>query len=184
MEFNVVSYGFKSCGIIATDVASFDGDSYLRIDLTNQPVIATEDRLHFRFKTIQSDGLIIYSHGFQGDIFVVQLLNSILLVTVGLGGGRATTVRAGSAADDGVWHAVSVARMEYRLEVWYDGVAQVLDLEHGYYKLNLEQELFVGGMLHLRKPFIKVRQVFLQYQLIDSFIHSFIHSLVDLIDID
>jgi Laminin G domain len=139
-------------------VASFDGDSYLRIDLTFQPIISVEDRLHFRFKTIHSDGLLVYSHGFQGDVFVVQFVKSQLLVTIGLGGGRTEIIKCGSAVDDGIWHSLSIARSERRLETWLDGVAQVTELENGYYKMNLEGEFFIGGMNYLRKPFVMVRQ--------------------------
>ncbi|OWA52159.1 putative Neurexin-4 [Hypsibius exemplaris] len=139
----------------ATDIASFDGQSYIRIDLTFQPIISVVDRLHFRFKTIESEGLLIYSHGYQGDIFAVQLVRSSLILTIGLGGGKNTIVKLGSAVDDGVWHSVSIAREEYQLEAWLDGVPQVTEMEHGYFRINLERELFIGGMLNLQQPFVK-----------------------------
>ena len=140
----------------ATDVASFDGRSYVKIDLTLMPIIAVEDRTHFRFKTVKSEGLMLYSHGFQGDIFVIQMVKSRLLLSIGLGENKMKVIKCGSALDDGLWHSMSIVREERRVEVRLDGVSQMVVLENGYYKMNLDDAYFVGGIDHLQRPFVVV----------------------------
>lgn len=120
------------------------------------PIIAVAERTHFRFKTVKSDGLMLYSHGFQGDIFVVQIAKSRLLLTIGLGENKMRVVRCGSALDDGMWHSLSIVREERRLEVRLDGVSQLVTLEYGYHKMNLDSAYYVGGIDNPQKPFVIV----------------------------
>ncbi|OWA52160.1 Neurexin-4 [Hypsibius exemplaris] len=85
----------------ATDIASFDGQSYIRIDLTFQPIISVVDRLHFRFKTIESEGCsftpwISRRHFCGATRAIVPDFDDRL------GGGKNTIVKLGSAVDDGV----------------------------------------------------------------------------------
>lgn len=127
--------------VAETDVASFDGNGYIRIDLSNNPITASEDRMHFRFRTVRPNGLLVYSRGSQGDILIVQLLKSRLYFTIGLGGGITDTLWGGAALDDGLWHSVRILRDERQVQLLVDRITQSKVLSGGYYKLNLEREV-------------------------------------------
>ncbi|XP_055330929.1 neurexin-4-like [Paramacrobiotus metropolitanus] len=143
-----------------SDMAHFDGSGYIRIDLAFNPIAAVEDSLHFRFKTVQPDGLLVFSEGSQGDILLLQLVRSRLYLTMGLGGGYRDTLPGGSALDDGLWHTVRVIRDEKHLKFIVDNILQTQILSGGYYKLNLENQIFIGGMDNLRKYGVQARTNF------------------------
>ena len=63
----------------------FDGNAFVEKDLNHHQVHSYRDKIQFRFRTDRADGVLLYSHGAQGDIFAVQLVKDKLQLLVDLG---------------------------------------------------------------------------------------------------
>lgn len=56
----------------------FGGKEVITLDLTNRRIAAESNRITFRFKTINSFGMILYSKGTQGDYISIELVQGSL----------------------------------------------------------------------------------------------------------
>lgn len=139
------------------EALQLDGQSYVVMDLSRRPVTSTEDVLRLRFRTNHADGLILYSYGSQRDLFTLQLVHNQLLFTVDLGGeGVVTEVWCGSLLDDNLWHDVQVSRFRRELVFTVDRVVVRQRLKGDSFQLDLNRELYIGGMPNFNQEGIKV----------------------------
>ena len=56
----------------------FAGKEFITYDLTETRIATEQNRITFRFKTINSFGLIFYSKGTQGDYLTIELVEGSL----------------------------------------------------------------------------------------------------------
>ena len=56
----------------------FAGKELITYDLTENRIAAEQNRITFRFRTINSFGLIFYSKGTQGDYLTIELVEGSL----------------------------------------------------------------------------------------------------------
>ena len=61
-----------------TQELEFAGKEFITYDLTEKRVATEQNRITFRFKTINSFGLILYSKGTQGDYVTIELVEGSL----------------------------------------------------------------------------------------------------------
>ncbi|KAL3247876.1 hypothetical protein MRX96_056793 [Rhipicephalus microplus] len=139
------------------EALQLDGKSYVVMDLNRRPVTSTEDTLRLRFRTNHADGLLLYSYGSQRDSFTLQLVHNKLLFSVDLGGeGVVTEVWCGSLLDDNIWHDVQISRFRRELVFTVDRVVVRQRLKGDSFQLDLNRELYIGGMPNFNQEGIKV----------------------------
>lgn len=139
------------------EALQLDGKSYVVMDLNRRPVTSTEDTLRLRFRTNHADGLLFYSYGSQRDLFTLQLVHNKLLFSVDLGGeGVVTEVWCGSLLDDNIWHDVHISRFRRELVFTVDRVVVRQRLKGDSFQLDLNRELYIGGLPNFNQEGIKV----------------------------
>ncbi|XP_077561755.1 neurexin-4 [Haemaphysalis longicornis] len=134
-----------------------DGQSFVVMALGRRPVTSAEDAVRLRFRTNHADGLLLYSRGSQRDLLALQLVHNRLLLSVDLGGeGLLTEVWCGSLLDDNVWHDVQVSRFRRQLVFTVDRVVVRQRLRGDSFQLDLNRELYIGGMANFNQDGVKV----------------------------
>ncbi|KAI1289291.1 Neurexin-4 [Halotydeus destructor] len=134
------------CDYVAESI-NFDGRGYVRFDLTKRPVQSYEELIRFRFRTNFADGHILYSKGTQGDALSLRLEKNKLVLELDLGGeGTVNSISAGSLLDDNLWHEVLLTRVKRDILVTVDRVMVRHHLHGDFVRLDLNHELFIGGV--------------------------------------
>ncbi|XP_077562940.1 neurexin-4-like isoform X2 [Haemaphysalis longicornis] len=135
-----------------------DGQSFVLMDLNRRPVTSTEETLQLRFRTNHEDGLLLYSRGSQHDLLALQLVHGQLLFSIGLGGeeGVVTEVWCGSLLDDNAWHDVQISRLDREFVFTVDSVVVRQMIKGDFFRLDLNRELYIGGIANLNQDGVKV----------------------------
>lgn len=85
----------------------------------------TNGSLEFEFKTVQPNGLLLYTDdGGTYDFFEIKLVEGALRLRYNLGGG-AQIITVGRDLNDDKWHKVHVQRHEDRTYLKVDGISQM-----------------------------------------------------------
>ena len=126
----------------------FDGQSLILMDLKKRPIESSyDDVFRFRFRTNSANGNILYSKGTQGDFMALQMVNNKLVYSLDLGGGGLIeSISAGSLLDDNLWHDVLISRRGRDVLFTVDRVLVRHFLQSDYTRLNLNHDLFIGGI--------------------------------------
>ncbi|RWS30064.1 neurexin-4-like protein, partial [Leptotrombidium deliense] len=139
----------------------FDGNSFVSINIRNQKISSFEDIIRFRFRTNNADGNILYSKGTQGDLLSIRLERNKLVVAIDLGGdGSVNTISAGSLLDDNLWHDVFISRRNRDILITVDRVVVRNRLKGDFFRLDLNHELFIGGLPLKMQQDLNVRENF------------------------
>ena len=105
--------------------------------------------LEFEFKTLQGNGLLLYTDdGGTYDFFEVKLSESSLRLRYNLGGG-AQVITVGQNLGDGRWHKVKIQRSLENTSITVDGfgsnsTSRGTEFEFGKYAGN--SDVYIGGM--------------------------------------
>ncbi|PAA67861.1 hypothetical protein BOX15_Mlig032672g1 [Macrostomum lignano] len=153
-------YGCK----LESYIASFTGSSRIELDLSHG-VQTVNDRIQFRFRTQDTNGLILYASSDQTDHLAVELYQSKLRISINLGRTPSLSgvneVFAGSLLDDNMWHDVLIVREQRMFNISVDRVKVWLELQTEYMHLNLNGAIYLGGMdVFTNKPGLLVRKNF------------------------
>lgn len=143
-----------------SEVLGFDGQSTILLNLRKKQIDAFEDHIQFRFKTPHADASLLFANGDEGDFMAVQLINNKLVYTVSLEGSRTQNVSAGSLLDDNTWHDVSIDRFGRNIIVSVDRVVVRKRLEGEFSRLNLNLDLWIGGLPNIMYNEVGVRTNF------------------------
>ena len=145
----------------SSEVLSFDGQSMILLNLRKKQIDAYEDHVQFRFRTANADASLLFATGDEGDSMAVQLVNNKLIYSVNLGGvGKVQSVSAGSLLDDNTWHDVSIDRYGRSVIMSVDRVVVKEHLDGEFIRLNLDLDLWIGGLPNLIYNSIGVRTNF------------------------
>ncbi|XP_065369844.1 uncharacterized protein SP2353 [Calliphora vicina] len=132
-------------------VPAFNGSSFLRYaPLADSALIWLE--LKVILKPELSDGLILYSGPkHQGDFVALALSNGFVEFTFDLGSGPAV-VRSQYPLSIGQWHTIKVSRTARLAVLKIDQMPEVMTISsNGFWHLSLPENLFVGGVNHVDK---------------------------------
>uniref|UniRef100_A0A1A9W560 Neurexin-4 n=1 Tax=Glossina brevipalpis TaxID=37001 RepID=A0A1A9W560_9MUSC len=124
----------------------FNGAGLVRYNLIQEPIISTRESIRFRFKTAYANGIMLYSRGTQGDYFALQLMDNKMVLNLDLGSGIMTSLSVGSLLDDNVWHDVVISRNRRDIIFSVDRVIVRGRIKGEFSRLNLNRELYVGGV--------------------------------------
>lgn len=129
------------------EVLGFDGQSMILLNLRKKQIDAYEGHLQFRFRTSHADGSLLYATGEEGDTMAIQLLNNKLIYSVNLGGkNEIQNISAGSLLDDNTWHDVSIDRLGRNVVLSVDRVVVKRKLDGDFERLNLNLDMWIGGL--------------------------------------
>lgn len=131
------------------------------MDLNIRPIDASfDDVFRFRFRTNEANGNVLYGRGIQGDLMALQLINNKLLYTIDLGGNILDSISAGSLLDDNLWHDVFISRRGKDLIFSVDRVIVKHKLKSDFSRLNLNHDLYIGGLPGQLTDFVNTKKNF------------------------
>ncbi|KAK3540846.1 hypothetical protein QTP86_002353 [Hemibagrus guttatus] len=119
------------------DVINFDGQAVISYRFKMKKMKILKDVIALKFKTAESDGVILHGEGQQGDYITLELRGGRLVLQINLGSNQYgsilghTSVSSGSLLDDHHWHSVVIER--HRRNVNF-----TLDLHTQHFRTNGE----------------------------------------------
>ncbi|XP_076876738.1 LOW QUALITY PROTEIN: contactin-associated protein-like 5 [Brachyhypopomus gauderio] len=135
-----------------SDVASFDGTSYL---LFRTPGPSTKDLFSMNFKSHHNTGVLMHMEGQHGQTLTLELLKGKLFLHLRKGRGASdgfhTTASLGSLLDDQQWHRVTMEHLRGHVNFTVDKTTQQLQVpEHqSHFEIN---EISFGGVPAVGTP--------------------------------
>uniref|UniRef100_A0A8C6MG30 Contactin associated protein 2 n=1 Tax=Nothobranchius furzeri TaxID=105023 RepID=A0A8C6MG30_NOTFU len=141
------------------DVINFDGQGVISYRFKVQKMKIIKDVIALRFKTSESEGVILHGEGQQGDYITLELRKAKLLLQINLGEHNQygsilghTSVTTGSLLDDNHWHSVMIERYRRNVNFTLNGHTQHFRTNGEFDHLDLDYELSFGGMPYSGKP--------------------------------
>ncbi|XP_047006175.1 contactin-associated protein-like 2 [Ictalurus punctatus] len=134
------------------DVINFDGQGVISYRFKMKKMKILKDVIALKFKTGESDGVILHGEGQQGDYITLELRRGRLLLQINLGSNHYgsilghTSVSSGSLLDDHHWHSVVIERHRRNVNFTLDQHTQHFRTNGEFDHLDLDYELSFGGM--------------------------------------
>uniref|UniRef100_A0A8C4W331 Contactin associated protein 1 n=1 Tax=Gopherus evgoodei TaxID=1825980 RepID=A0A8C4W331_9SAUR len=149
-----------------SDVLYFDGDDAISYRFRGKTVRTSQDVFTFSFKTMEREGLLMHGEGSQGDYITVELKQAQLVLHISLGDSPLyssqghTTVTVGSLLDDQHWHSLRIDRHGHHVNLSLDGEVKRFRCNGDFQQLDLDTELFFGGVISQKNQSLVYRQNF------------------------
>uniref|UniRef100_A0A8C1GRT2 Contactin associated protein 2 n=1 Tax=Cyprinus carpio TaxID=7962 RepID=A0A8C1GRT2_CYPCA len=139
-------------------VINFDGQGVISYRFKMKKMKILKDVIALKFKTSESEGVILHGEGQQGDYITLELRKGRLLLQINLGSNQYgsilghTSVTSGSLLDDHHWHSIVIERYRRNVNFTLDqhtqhfrtnGEFDHLDLD---YEVGLRKRNFKGCM--------------------------------------
>ncbi|XP_029003188.1 contactin-associated protein-like 2a isoform X1 [Betta splendens] len=140
------------------DVINFDGQGVISYRFKVKKMKIIKDVIALRFKTSESEGVILHGEGQQGDYITLELRKAKLLLQINLGSNQYgsilghTSVTSGSLLDDNHWHSAVIERYRRNVNFTLDRHTQHFRTNGEFDHLDLDYELSFGGMPYSGKP--------------------------------
>ncbi|KAI1902119.1 hypothetical protein AGOR_G00041430 [Albula goreensis] len=140
------------------DAISFDGQGVIPYRFRMKKMKILKDVISLKFKTSESDGVIMHGEGQQGDYITLELRRAKLVLLINLGSNQYgsilghTSVTSGSLLDDHHWHSVVIERYRRNVNFTLDRHTQHFRTNGEFDHLDLDYELSFGGMPFSGKP--------------------------------
>uniref|UniRef100_A0AAY4A133 Contactin-associated protein-like 2 n=1 Tax=Denticeps clupeoides TaxID=299321 RepID=A0AAY4A133_9TELE len=140
------------------DVINFDGQGVISYRFKVKKMKILKDVIALKFKTSESEGVILHGEGQQGDYITLELRRAKLLLQINLGSNQYgsilghTSVTSGSLLDDHHWHSVVIERYRRNVNFTLDQHTQHFRTNGEFDHLDLDYELTFGGMPYSGKP--------------------------------
>ncbi|XP_031439933.1 contactin-associated protein-like 2a isoform X2 [Clupea harengus] len=141
-----------------SDVINFDGQGVISYRFKMKKMKILKDVISLKFKTSESDGVILHGEGQQGDYITLELRRAKLVLQINLGSNQYgsilghTSVTSGSLLDDHHWHSVVIERYRRNVNFTLDQHTQHFRANGEFDHLDLDYELSFGGMPYSGKP--------------------------------
>uniref|UniRef100_A0A8C8AW56 Contactin-associated protein-like 4 n=1 Tax=Otus sunia TaxID=257818 RepID=A0A8C8AW56_9STRI len=135
-----------------SEVVGFDGKSCL-IYTYNQKLMSTlKDVISLKFKTMQSDGILLHREGQNGDHITLELIKGKLSLLINLGDTKThpsnaqINITLGSLLDDQHWHSVLIEHFNNQVNFTVDKHTHHFHAKGEFSYLDLDYELSFGGI--------------------------------------
>ncbi|ELR56091.1 Contactin-associated protein-like 2, partial [Bos mutus] len=160
---------------LGADVINFDGHVVLPYRFRNKKMKTLKDVIALKFKTSESEGVILHGEGQQGDYITLELKKAKLVFSLNLGSNQLgpiyghTSVMTGSLLDDHHWHSVVIERQGRSINLTLDrstqhfrtnGEFDYLDLDYENIKCTYHKIITFGGIPFSGKPSSSSRKNF------------------------
>ncbi|XP_067425303.1 contactin-associated protein-like 4 isoform X2 [Emydura macquarii macquarii] len=135
-----------------SEVADFDGKSCLLYRFNQKSTSALKDVISLKFKTMQSDGILLHREGQNGDHITLELVKGKLSLFVNLGDAKINSangeinITLGSLLDDQHWHAVLIEYFNNQINFTVDKHSHHFHAKGEFNYLDLGYELSFGGI--------------------------------------
>uniref|UniRef100_A0ABM5FST3 Contactin-associated protein-like 4 isoform X2 n=1 Tax=Pogona vitticeps TaxID=103695 RepID=A0ABM5FST3_9SAUR len=135
-----------------SEVADFDGKSFLLYRFNPKAVTALKDIISLKFKTSQRDGILLHREGQNGDHITLALANGKLSLLVNIGDAKMYSADAqinitlGSLLDDQHWHSVLIEHFNNQVNFTVDKHTHHFHAKGEFNYLDLDYELSFGGI--------------------------------------
>ncbi|XP_053328192.1 contactin-associated protein-like 5 [Spea bombifrons] len=160
MRVEVYGCAYKS------DVADFDGRSSLLYRFNQKLMSTFKDVISLKFKSMQSEGVLLHGEGQRGDYLTLELQKGRLSLYINLGdakrrfGNTHTVVTLGSLLDDQHWHSVTIERFNKQVNFTVDKHTQHFRTKGDSDDLDIDYEFSFGGIPVPGKPGTFLRRNF------------------------
>ncbi|MGH0124081.1 UNVERIFIED_CONTAM: hypothetical protein FKN15_023638 [Acipenser sinensis] len=153
--------------VYKSDVADFNGRSSLLYRFNQKSMSTVKDVISLKFKSMQSDGVLVHGEGQRGDYITLELHRGKLALHINLDDAKLrsssssrVSVTLGSLLDDQHWHSVLIERFNKQLNFTVDKHTQHFRTRGDCDSLDIDYELSFGGIPLPGKPGIFLRKNF------------------------
>uniref|UniRef100_A0A674JGK1 Contactin associated protein family member 4 n=1 Tax=Terrapene triunguis TaxID=2587831 RepID=A0A674JGK1_9SAUR len=131
-----------------SEVADFDGKSCLLYRFNQKSMTALKDVISLKFKTMQSDGILLHRGGQNGDHITLELVKGKLSLFINLGDAKihSANITLGSLLDDQHWHSVLIEHFNNQVNFTVDKHSHHFHAKGELNYLDLDYELSFGGI--------------------------------------
>ncbi|XP_041116308.1 contactin-associated protein-like 5 [Polyodon spathula] len=153
--------------VYKSDVADFNGRSSLLYRFNQKSMSTLKDVISLKFKSMQSDGVLVHGEGQRGDYITLELHHGKLALHINLDDAKLrssssshVSVSLGSLLDDQHWHSVLIERFNKQLNFTVDKHTQHFHTKGDCDSLDIDYELSFGGIPLPGKPGTFLRKNF------------------------
>uniref|UniRef100_A0A663EZ76 Contactin associated protein family member 4 n=1 Tax=Aquila chrysaetos chrysaetos TaxID=223781 RepID=A0A663EZ76_AQUCH len=135
-----------------SEVVGFDGKSCLIYTFNQKLMSALKDVISLKFKTMQSDGILLHREGQNGDHITLELIKGKLSLLFNLGDTKThpsnaqINITLGSLLDDQHWHSVLIEHFNNQVNFTVDKHTHHFHAKGEFNYLDLDYELSFGGI--------------------------------------
>ncbi|XP_014797567.1 PREDICTED: contactin-associated protein-like 4 isoform X3 [Calidris pugnax] len=135
-----------------SEVVGFDGKSCLIYTFNQKLMSALKDVISLKFKTMQSDGILLHRKGQNGDHITLKLIKGKLSLLINLGDTKThpsnaqINITLGSLLDDQHWHSVLIEHFNNQVNFTVDKHTHHFHAKGEFSYLDLDYELSFGGI--------------------------------------
>ncbi|XP_063035865.1 contactin-associated protein-like 4 isoform X3 [Melospiza melodia melodia] len=135
-----------------SEVVGFDGKSCLIYTLNKKLINTLKDVISLKFKTMQSDGILLHREGQNGDHITMELTKGKLSLLINLGDTKTypsnaqINITLGSLLDDQHWHSVLIEHFNNQVNFTVDKHTHHFHAKGEFSYLDLDYELSFGGI--------------------------------------
>ncbi|NWZ70748.1 CNTP5 protein, partial [Acrocephalus arundinaceus] len=135
-----------------SEVVGFDGKSCLIYTLNKKLINTLKDVISLKFKTMQSDGILLHREGQNGDHITMELTKGKLSLHINLGDTKThpsnaqINITLGSLLDDQHWHSVVIEHFNNQVNFTVDKHTHHFHAKGEFSYLDLDYELSFGGI--------------------------------------
>ncbi|XP_010607783.1 contactin-associated protein-like 4 isoform X1 [Fukomys damarensis] len=135
-----------------SEVIDLDGKSSLLYRFDQKSLSPIKDIISLKFKTMQSDGILLHRAGPSGDYITLELKRGKLFLLINSGAARLPSTHAlvnltlGSLLDDQHWHSVLIQRLGKQVNFTVDEHRHRFHTQGEFSYLDLDYEISFGGI--------------------------------------
>ncbi|XP_045628291.1 contactin-associated protein-like 3 isoform X2 [Ursus americanus] len=135
-----------------SEMVNFDGKSSLLYTFNQKSVSPTKDVISLKFKTRQTDGILLHREGQNGKHITLELVKGKLILSLNSGHANLpspdahVTLTLGSLLDDQHWHSVLVELLNSHVNFTVDRHTQHFQAKGESSYLDLDYEISFGGI--------------------------------------
>ncbi|KAJ7427594.1 Contactin-associated protein-like 3 [Willisornis vidua] len=135
-----------------SEVVGFDGKSCLIYTLNQKLMNALKDVISLKFKTMQSDGILLHREGKNGDHITLELTQGKLSLLINLGDTKThpsnaqINITLGSLLDDQHWHSLLIEHFNNQVNFTVDKHTHHFHAKGEFSYLDLDYKLSFGGI--------------------------------------
>ncbi|XP_023082596.1 contactin-associated protein-like 4 isoform X8 [Piliocolobus tephrosceles] len=135
-----------------SEVVDLDGKSSLLYRFDQKSLSPIKDIVSLKFKTMQSDGILLHREGPNGDHITLQLRRGRLFLVINSGEAKLPSTSTlvnltlGSLLDDQHWHSVLIQRLGKQVNFTVDEHRHHFHAQGEFNFANLDYEISFGGI--------------------------------------
>nr|XP_051703238.1 contactin-associated protein-like 4 isoform X2 [Oryctolagus cuniculus] len=135
-----------------SEVVDLDGKSSLLYRFDQKSLSPMKDIISLKFKTMQSDGILLHREGPSGDHLTLELRGGKLFFLINSGEARLPSAHSpisltlGSLLDDQHWHSVLIQRVGQQVNLTVDEHRHRFHAQGEFTYLDLDNEISFGGI--------------------------------------